>query len=206
MPEVWQLTLNEFIGDIEVEHVDDEEIQNCNRIYGYEVSEATVGWLARTLRPIKNHSDLFFADIRHQPLDVALIQLDQHGEYTVVGGYTGPHLWIDGGSNGDKGVRRRHIAPELVLAKAEKVEGAIEAESFTPAGYKAHAWAHYLAVKRAKENGHRVPAVVLADYPDLLNPKTLFIGPNLDYKTVSRDRVCQSMQARHTNQDYGPAP
>lgn len=163
MPEVWQFTLREFLGDFPVDEVPPGEAAEIERIYGREVLAAARGWRPSTLRRLPGPGgDLFLARIRGRPHDVALVRrLEGDDGFEAAGGYVDEYLWVS------PAVRGRGAAAELVLAKAAAIEGPVHAERYTPAGHRATARAHALAVARALAAGCRVSAVVLADYPDL---------------------------------------
>jgi hypothetical protein len=156
MPEVWQMTLARFVGDFPV---DDTDARDLDLTFGYEADGYTGGWLPFSMRPVGGHEGFFFADIGGQPLDIALVQRDDFdGDYTVVGYYCDEQLWLD------RGVRGRGLSAELVLAKADRLNGPIPAVTYTTAGLEATRSAHRLAVQRALRNGCRVPDAVMADY------------------------------------------
>ena len=169
MPEVWQMTRSEFVGDWPT---DDTEAQDLDLTFGYECDHLTSNWMPRTLRPVHGHPGFFFADIAGQPYDVALVQQDRHdGSYDVVGYYCDGHRWDESDSGQvwvDEGVRRRErgLGAALILEKAEQIGGAICCMSYTSAGKRAHEAAHKLAVRRAVEADQPVPGDVLADYPE----------------------------------------
>lgn len=159
MPEIWMLTRRQFIGDW---RIDDSDLADVERISALKVDELTRGWIRSSLKPLPNATGYYIAGIRRQPLDVALLHWhERHEEWDVVGGYVEDILWLDILQRG------RGLSLELVLAKADLLDGVMEPESYTTAGRNAHASAHKLAVRRAMQRGCRIPSHVMADYPEL---------------------------------------
>lgn len=161
MGEVWQVRRDTFVGAYPVSDADLEGIERAAR---QEVDEHAADWMPRTLSRVPSSPGFFFAAVRGQPEDVALIQQDEFdGTYDVVGGYVGSTLWVE------RGLRGRGLAAELVLAKAARCD-TLDPVSYTTAGKAAHESAHRLAVQRALRAGHRVPREVMEDYPELCGP------------------------------------
>jgi hypothetical protein len=159
MPEVWMVNRDRFVGDWEVDDSDPVQFDISSR---KAVDELTEDWMPRSLRRIPGHPGFYFASVRGQPGDVAVVhENEDDGEFDVVGGYVEETLWLS------RGVRGRGLAPEIVLEAAERRGGSLEPVSYTTAGKSAHAAAHRLAVARAAAAGHRIPPSVLADYPDI---------------------------------------
>lgn len=160
MPEVWQMSLAQFVGpwpDREADHAFDEEYHLSNAI-----RQGCEGWIRSTLRPLGSAPGFYVAEIEGSPGDVALLNHDEDcDEYDVCGGYVGPELWVEFGCRG------RGLAAELVLAKAALNDGRLEPEHYNEAGRAAHVSAHRLAVQRALRARYRVPAHAFEGHADL---------------------------------------
>ncbi len=164
MPEIWQMTLSEFVGDWKVEDPVNSAAALADDMHlASAIREGTEDWMMSTLRRVPASPGYFIAEVAHTDGDVALLFLDEDtGEYDVCGGYCDNELWIEHGPS-----RGRKLSPELVIAKASIMGRALEPYSYTTAGRAAHVSGHRIAVERAVRAGYRVPEDVLADYPAL---------------------------------------
>lgn len=161
MPEVWQIPLGDFVGRFPIKEPSSAaEAAADERHLCREIEEGSEGWTRRGMRRTGTRG-FYIAEVPGTS-DVILINHDEScHEFDVCGGYVGPSLWIE------RGVRGRGLAAELVLAKADLLDGRMEPESYTEAGRAAHVSAHRLAVERAIGEGFRVPSHVLSDYPGM---------------------------------------
>jgi hypothetical protein len=168
MPEVWQMTLAEFVGGWPMDNAADaEEARQMERDCGRSVMEAAESRPCAGLVPVRSAPGFYLAGLHGAEGDVLLFSHDEtYGEMDVCGGYVGSVLWVEHGSRG------RGLSAELVLAKAGAIGGAPDPVSYTTAGRAAHESAHRLAVQRALRCGMRVPAHVLRDYPEFAAPVT----------------------------------
>ena len=161
MTEPWQMSLRDFIGSWPVKDPASRAESNADdRQLESEIEEGTEGWSRVDMRRTSARN-FFIAEVLGTDSDVALVCHDpEEGSWDVCGGYVGPSLWIAPGARG------RGLAAELVAAKADLAGGVLEPVSYTSPGLAAHVAGHRLAVRRALREGHRVPAHVLADYPE----------------------------------------
>jgi GNAT superfamily N-acetyltransferase len=145
MPEIWQISLKDFIGNWPVVEYDrDFECACVKVIEKYEKS-----WLKKDLRPLEGYENFFLCNLSGGE-GVLLILKDKWGDYDVVGGYVEETLWVE------PSLRRKGLGRHLVIARAEMLGGRINPVSYTPAGLAAHRSAHALSVKKARQSGQRI--------------------------------------------------
>jgi hypothetical protein len=92
----------------------------------------------------------------------ALLELKDR-EWTCVGSYVDDTILLD------ENVRGQGLAEELLLRCAEHRNSLPLSSNFTKKGYELLRRTHRLAVERALKANLAVPAVVMAEYPNLKN-------------------------------------
>lgn len=170
MPEVWQTTLADFVGEWPVEDpVTASQAAADERQLEREVNEDSKGWLRCGMKPT-SAPGFYITGVPGTEHAILVSYSIEDRSYDVCGGYVGPSLWIAQGSRG------RGLAAELVLARANLEGGPINAISYTTAGLAAHISAHRLSVQCAIRDGYRVPLHILADYPEFMPSKILKVS------------------------------
>ena len=155
--EIWETSLDEFVGRHPVVEHDEEFERACVSV----VEEYEGRWSRACLKPIEGREGAWWCTPIGDDESVLLIVVgSKYGDLVLAGGYVDETLWVD------SSLRGKGLAAELVIAKASVHGCPLNPVTYTVAGRAAHVAAHRLAVSRAVARGWKVPSKALESWKD----------------------------------------
>lgn len=151
--EIWEMSLEEFVGRHPIVEHDEEFERACIAVIG----EYEGRWSRACLVPFDKRKGAWWCTPIGDDESVLLVVAgSKYGDLVIAGGYVDETLWVD------SSLRGQGFATELVIAKASSHGCPLNPVTYTAAGRAAHVAAHRLSVSRAVSRGYKVPLKALA--------------------------------------------